>query len=122
MLIITYNAIVLFFIASNVLPYKICSFPDRMLKYSQVTLCHRSNTSVIFSAQVDGLQKCSELANHRRGFAFNFSPATGREYLPKLKKNCEILGCPEIGKANTLVNDLAFDYYSAFRNSNGKFK
>lgn len=76
---------------------------------------------MISSSQVDNLKDCVKFANRKKALAFNFSPAESQKFLPALRKNCEVLGCPEVGETETLVQDMAYDYYSSYSMSNGKF-
>lgn len=117
---ITKNVFVLVFLAL-VLPDKTCRKENKTLRYLKTKTCHRSNQVLISSSQVTTMKECSSFANRKKALAFNYSPHNAMKFLPKLRKNCEALGCPEIGETKTLVKDLAYDYYSAYENSNGKY-
>lgn len=102
-------------------PRRTCQIQERNLKYSKVKTCYRSNQVMIASSYVGSLKECFKFANFKKALALNFSPPESITYLPILRKNCEALGCPEIGETNTLIQDLAYDYYSAYSDSNSKY-
>lgn len=110
---------VLIFLA-QVLTDKTCRKENKTLRYLKTKTCHRSNQVLISSSQVTTIKECSIFANRKKALAFNYSPPNAMKFLPSLRKNCEALGCPETGETKSLVKDLAYDYYSAYENSNGK--
>ncbi|KAK9879394.1 hypothetical protein WA026_006463 [Henosepilachna vigintioctopunctata] len=93
----------------------------RIINYYKLRSCHRSESSLVGSKDVDQLQDCVKFARDRNGMAFNFSPLEARKL--KIVKDryftsCQVLGCPELGNSTTLIQDAMFDYYSAFGNMN----
>lgn len=117
---ISKNIIFLFVISYTRLSNESCRTFEKKNKYFQTSICHRSNQVLIASTNVDNIEECSRIANRKKALAFNFSPPEALKLLPKFKQNCELLGCPETGEAKTLTQNLAYDYYSAYGNPNGK--
>lgn len=99
---------------------KTCRIQNNNLKFTIANVCHRSNKEILSTIQAVNVEECIKLARKKNALAFNFSPQESARHLPKEKRNCEVLGCPEFGEMKTLVPDVAFDYYSAYKISNGK--
>ncbi|XP_057672441.1 uncharacterized protein LOC130903984 isoform X1 [Diorhabda carinulata] len=79
--------------------------------------CHRSTLlPVIFWGNANKVEDCMAHARQKKGMAFNFSPLDGRKYSKRFTPPCQVLGCPEIAKSSTLIEDVAFDYYSVYGN------
>lgn len=114
------NIFLFLFLALSV-SHKTCRKENKTFRYVKTKTCHRSNQVLIGRSEVTTVKECSTYASRKKALAFNYSPPNALKFLPKLRKNCEVLGCPEIGESKTLVNDLGYDYYSAYQNSNGKF-
>lgn len=115
------KAILIYTLISYVFSRKICPNQNDHLKYNKARTCYRSNQIMISSAHVDSLEDCFKFANRKKALAINFSPSEAVNFLPVLRRNCEVLGCPENGKTKSLVQDLAYDYYSAYGMTNGEF-
>lgn len=91
-----------------------CRLYTRQLRYYKIKECVRSYLPSISRSNVESLDDCMDFARKKQGLAFNFSPAEAAKFYSGYLKNCEVLGCPEIGNSSTLVEDFAFDYYSAY--------
>lgn len=92
-----------------------------LTRYYRVKGCRRSTQRIIGAANFANLSECENYARKRKALAFNFSPVTskftGREI--GYASNCQLLGCPEIGNASSLIKDTNYDYYSIFANMSG---
>lgn len=70
------------------------------------------------SAIVKSVSECIKIASKKGGLAINFSPPerkTGKYMLV----NCQVMNCPESANTTTLVEDVAYDYYSQYGDLNG---
>lgn len=95
-----------------------------LTRYFKIKSCRRSTQRIIGAANFENLSECEDYARRRKALAFNFSPLsnkfTGREI--GYASSCQLLGCPEIGNASSLVKDPNYDYYSIYGNISGKYK
>lgn len=98
-----------------------CNDKEIFLRYFKIKNCYKSSLSVTVRLNVEDIKDCIKSARERNALAFNFSPEEGNSYLRNGWRNCEILGCSEIGNSTTLVPDMAFDYYSAYGNWNCEY-
>nr|CAH7752834.1 unnamed protein product [Callosobruchus chinensis] len=95
-----------------------CFNGKRNHKFYKIKSCYRSSLKVIRTKEVANVTECASYTNKHNGLAFNFSPEDGVKYRKFYTRNCHVLGCPEVANSSTFVEDLAFDYYSAFGNWN----
>lgn len=97
----------------------VCGFNERQLNYYKVKICYKSNLPIIAWVRTPVLGECMEFARRKKALAFNFSPeeASGHK---DFSQNCQVLGCPETENSSTLIEDAAFDYYSAYGNLNSE--
>ncbi|KAJ8955561.1 hypothetical protein NQ318_001391 [Aromia moschata] len=97
---------------------KIENSERRIPKYYKVRTCYKSTLSMIAWTNTATLKGCTEFAKSRNALAFNFSPQEAAKYRQSYARNCQALGCPEIGNSSTLVIDMGYDYYTAYGNWN----
>ncbi|XP_028131567.1 uncharacterized protein LOC114327222 [Diabrotica virgifera virgifera] len=93
-----------------------CRKEIRKLSYNKIISCHRSTLPVIFWGNANDLKDCENYARQKSGLGFNFSPPEVRNLNTGYTFTCQVLGCPEIAKSSTLIEDVGFDYYSAYGN------
>ncbi|CAG9861300.1 unnamed protein product [Phyllotreta striolata] len=94
---------------------KRCRRVTRVLDYYKLKSCYRSTLPSVYRTYANQLEDCVETARQKRGLAFNFSPPEARSSSNYIA-TCQILECPETANSSTLIEDVTFDYYSAYGN------
>lgn len=86
--------------------------------FRKIKSCHRSNLTIMSSAIVKSVSECMKTAGQKGGLAINFSPPE-RKIGKHILVNCQVMSCPESVNSTTLLEDIAYDYYSHYGDLNG---